>query len=200
MPDDTPTDKWRKAILKERENAHIQPLLMATVKKINPNQRHSALVLGDASLVYVKYLLDIARFKHVVDVDASPSLMDDEFGLGADIRLKRVQSPFDKYQPAAGELFDLVYGKSIAFNPKDTIVELLKTIKAVLTTQGVFAAEFAGEKDTFRKIHYTNEELHKLFTDAGFGDIQIKELLPKNITGLVREGVTHTFRVLTKKI
>jgi len=190
-------DRWRKAILSERENGAVHKPMIRGLSHFE-GQKNAALILGDASLVQSKYLLDTAGFARVVDVDSSPTLLDDDIISLDDTRLTRVLLPFDQYEFPVNT-FDFVYGKSIAFNPKETIKTVLKNIFDSLNNGGIYAGEYAAEGDSFRNVFYTEEELNQLHMEAGFKIIAIIHPPSIETEGLVRPGTAHTIRVFTKK-
>jgi hypothetical protein len=191
-------DPWRPAILAERKNRSMEKMLENTLASYE-GDRKNALILGDASLVQSHLLLEEQNFKHVVDVDSSPSLMDDDIVPVADLRLERIVSEFDKYEPAA-DTFDLIYGKSIAFNPKATIEEVLKKISLALTSTGIFYGTYGGEGDSYRhEISYTLQEIKDLYQKANLQIIENFER-DKAVSGLLgRQGRAHTFMILAKR-
>ncbi len=190
-------DPWRKAILVERENPRYDPMLIGALDMYE-GERNNALILGDASLVQAEYLIEKERFGHVVDVDLSPTLLDDEIVRKDDSRLERIVLPFDQYDPST-EKFDLIYGKSIAFNPKETIQEVLKRLSEALSDEGMIFAIWAGEGDSFRKgIAYSSEEIKNLYDQSDLEILKMKEF-NRSDAGLIRPGTVHEFKVLARK-
>ena len=190
-------DEWRDAILKERENKSIDPFLKEILLSYK-GERKNALLLGDASLVQSNWFLNDQGFEHVVDVDSSPSLLDDEIVPLSDTRLERVMTTFDLYD-SKGQEFDCIYGKSIAFNPKELTPNLLKDLSRTLTNDGVFYAVWAGAGDSYRQgISYTEEEIESLYKDAGF-EILKKEEIEEQVKGLMgREGRAHYYKIFAR--
>lgn len=192
------SDPWRKAILSERERKGYEPMLEKALGEY-AGERENALILGDASLVQADFLLEQHNFAHVVDVDSSPTLLDDVIVKRDDTRLERVVSTFDEYDFSEKE-FDLVYGKSIAFNPKETVEALLKNITSTLTEKGIFYAVWAGEKDSYRHgIFYTLDEIQDLYSEVGLEIMEMNES-SNPVPGLLgRAGTKHEFKTLAKK-
>lgn len=188
-------DPWRQAILEERKHIYLDPLLEQVLENYE-GSKDTALVLGDASLVQSS-LLCKKGFKHIVDVDSSPSLMDDDIVSITDHRVERVLSEFDQYHPKGS--FDLIYGKSIAFNPKETTPKLLQTLSEALTENGILYAVWGGEGDSFREnIVYSLEELERLYAEANL-KITRKVVRDNNISGLLELGRAHTIKIVAKR-
>lgn len=191
-------DPWRKAILKEREIARISKTLKSALSKYEGDHKN-ALILGDASLVQSRFFLEEEKFEHVVNVDSSPSIMDNEIVSIQDQRLERFQKEFDEYD-FDQKKFDFVYGKSIAFNPKETVEDLLKNIAASLNEKGMFYALYGGEGDSYRDgISYTWDEIQKLYNDNHLQIVDYKEV-DREVEGILnRQGRQHEFRVTAIK-
>lgn len=190
-------DPWRKAILVERQQG-VHPRLINLVSSL-VGTRDAALLLGDASLVQARYLLDDARFAKVVDVDASPSLLDDEVPNESNQRLERILTSFEQYAPPAGT-FNLVYGKSIAFTLKESAPNLLEKISASLKDENsLFGATWALEGDTARREFYTEDEIKSMYADAGLEVLRTRTNGPIEAQGLLRPVICHEIIVLAKK-
>jgi SAM-dependent methyltransferase len=192
------TDPWREAILVERKHLHMEKMLKHILDSYE-GERKNALVLGDASLVQSLLLLEKQKFEHIVDVDSSPSLMDDDIISINDPRLERVLSDFDKYDLPV-DSFDLVYGKSIAFNPKETTPLLLEKISQSLKESGLFYATWAGEGDSFREgIYYSFDELKRMYENSNLAifEKQIKDIPMEGLLG--GKGRAHTIKIAARK-
>ena len=191
-------DPWREAILAERRRGGQEPMLVKALDNYG-GKRENALILGDASLVQSNYLLEEQNFGHVVDVDSSPTLLDDVIVKKDDPRLERVLKTFDEYDPSS-EKFDLIYGKSIAFNPKATIGKLLENLSNALNDGGIFYAVFAGDGDIYRHgIFYSQKEIEELYAITNLEILEIEEI-KEHVSGLLgRPGQAHRFEVLAKK-
>ena len=187
---------WKNAILAERKSGVVQSEMIESLSFLQED-RNSSLILGDACMINSKYLLDNG-FNSVVDVDSSPLLLDDEIVPVNDTRLNRVVLKFSEYEPADSR-FDFIYGKSIAFNSKDTTPDLLYKLSNSLTENGVFSAVWAAEGDTFRSVFYTKEELEKLYNDAGLEIIKIIDTGIKENKGLIKKGDVHEIIIFAKK-
>jgi hypothetical protein len=191
-------DNWRNAILQERENLTHDKLLQEILSKYEGG-RTNALILGDASLVQAKYFLETEHFSHVVDVDSSPTLLDEVFFEKDDKRIEKVLLPFDRYVPSQN--FDFIYGKSIAFNQKTTTQTLLNTLRDHLEEDGLLYAVWGGEGDSYRRgIEYSLEELQELHQKAGLSIVRVEEKDEAVESLLNRSGRGHTYRILAKKI
>jgi SAM-dependent methyltransferase len=186
-------DPWRLSILAERgrEPAHT---IMKKALLLLERPKNDALILGDASLIQSRHLIEEAGFKSVVDVDISPSLLDDFY---EHERLKKELSAFERYEPPQAS-FDFIYGKSISFYPKENIPEYLKQLKASLRDNGVFAAEWARQEDTFSRQRYALEEIDAMYEASGFEIVEMITGPPRDVKGLVVPGVGHTVRVIAK--
>lgn len=159
-------DRWRSAILKEREYPDKREAMLQEILLEYKGERDNALILGDASLVQSNFLLNEEGFEKVTNVDSSPSLMDDDIIKISDQRLERVLKQFDTYEPPANT-FNLIYGKSIAFNSKETTNEVLQKLAISLKEDGVFYAIWGMDGDSYREgISYSEEELRNLYSDA----------------------------------
>ncbi|MGA3193232.1 MAG: hypothetical protein ABSD73_12160 [Candidatus Bathyarchaeia archaeon] len=190
-------DTWREAILTERKSNKIHEPMKKALSYTN-GHRNNALILGDASLVQSKYLIEVEKFSRVVDVDISPALLDDGPVGRNDQRLERVVKPFDEFLPPT-DTFDFIYGKSIAFNPKKTVRTLLDGLNHSLKSDGIFCAVWAAEGDSFRNVQYTEEELRRLYSNSGLEiiDLDCQPAVPNR--GLLRPGISHTINVIAKK-
>jgi hypothetical protein len=189
-------DPWRKAILAERANPTVHPIMIRALEHVH--LKNKCLLLGDASLVQSKYLLEVANFDQVINVDSSPTLLDNGY-ITSNKKLKTVCRQFINYD-FEDRFFNFIYGKSIAFNPKNTIFELMKKIQESLTLNGIFAAVWAAQWDDFRKIHYTNDELLEMYRLSNFEIIDFKENHPTKVNGLLRvEGFQHDISIIAKK-
>lgn len=146
-------DIWRNAILAER-NYPPHKTLINCLNKID-QQIEKALVLGDASMVNVKYLIEEVGVNQVVDVDSSPTLLDEVYFKKDDIRLKRIVKPFDEFKMPK-DAFDFIYGKSISFNKRVRNDMLLKRINKALTTNGIFLAVWLGKNSTIISLNVPN--------------------------------------------
>ena len=191
-------DPWREAILAERKYSGHEPMLVNALNDYG-GKRDNALILGDASLVQAEYLLEKKNFIHIIDVDVSPTLLDDEIIQKDDTRLERIVLPFDQYDPS-GEKFDLIYGKSIAFNPKETIQKVLQGLSESLNEEGIFFATWGAEGDSYRHgIFYSLEEINNLYSNANLEIIENRET-DKPVRGLLGHPArAHRFDVLAKK-
>jgi hypothetical protein len=190
-------DRWRPAILAERKYNYVHSVMIDSVERYIP-VRKNALLLGDASLIQSKYLLDIGKFSHVTNVDCSPTLLDDEIISLSDKRLERVVETFDQYD-FSSRTFNFVYGKSIAFNPKPTVFSLVAQIEQSLDTDGIFAAVWAGSADTFRPIHYSKEELLHLYKSNNLEIISFTDQPAARVKGLLDEGIAHNLQIVARK-
>ena len=81
-------------VLEERRANRVHPILRKIVSEIGPTKRRMALVLGDASLIQTRFLLNEALFRKVVVVDYSCHLLDDEIIPMDDPRLVRELSQY----------------------------------------------------------------------------------------------------------
>lgn len=190
-------DPWAELVRKERELGEVHERMLLALQYVQ-GKRDAALVLGDASKVQVKYLLGEAGFGVVTDVDISPSLVDDEVVPLSEARLKRIVSPFDGYIPSE-ESFNFIYGKSLAFNPKDTTSDVLLRMRGALTGDGVFSAAWAGEYDEFRSKHYSQEELEQLYAQSGLHILHMDNRTPREVQGLNSTRVAHLIDIIAEK-
>lgn len=191
-------DIWRPAILSERQKGETYKSMLRALKYVG-EVRDRALVLGDASLIQSKYLVEGAGFKHVVDVDSSPSIMDDDVISKDDTRVERIVQTFDGIVVDENS-FDFIYGKSIAFNPKESIQSLLARLASSLKDGAVFCAVWAGEGDDFREEHYSEEELRELYSKNDleivlFEDGGLKK--SEGLLGSIKMG--HQILIIAKK-
>ncbi len=190
-------DSWRDAILAERQLNHVHTVMHEGLAHLH-GERNRALILGDASLVQAKHLSEVEHFPEVVVVDASPTLMDAGAGID-DNKITRVMSNFDRYDLPQSS-FDFIYGKSIGFNPKRTVPPLLKKIHAGLRDEGVFVAVWAGHQDTYRPVHYTDDEVRILYARAQLEIIYLEIGEPVQNSGLITAGTTHSITVFARRI
>lgn len=179
-------------VIVERRLNQVHKILRNTVSHINPARRNAALILGDASLVQSRFLLSDAGFRKVVNVDADHHLLDNEVVSITDSRLLRILSRFDRFDPSQFS-FDLIYGKSIAFNPKETIVSVLSGLWQSLSINGIYAGVFALHDDEFRPIEvlYTLKEIKMVHESAGMELYSLNEHAPRQLIGLRGRLATH---------
>lgn len=189
-------DPWRKAILSERSRgAHEQ--MIKGLEQYKGSRNH-ALTLGDASLVQANYLLTKAGFNMVTDVDSSPTLLDEEVISPNDrAKLKKVLSTFTDFEYPESE-YDFIYGKSIAFTPKQEAAHVLKNISKSLKPGGIFSAVWAMDGDSFRKEFYTKQELESLYEETSLDIITFEEE-SRMTEGLVTPGKVHAALLIAKK-
>lgn len=192
-------DHWREAILKERENGKIHPYMLFGLKHVKNTAESNALVLGDASLIQCRYLLEISHFNHVTDVDLSPTLLDDGvLSQLTESKITRTVSRFDTYDFPL-QAFDFIYGKSIAFNPKETLGTLLSKISDSLTDHGIFCAVYGLESDSFRPKQYTREEILNLYNKNKLEILEAEVEGPVPIPGLINPGTRHQITIVARK-
>ncbi len=196
-PELVQSDPWVELVRRERELGEVHERMLLALQYVK-GERDAALVLGDASKVQAKYLLEQAGFGLVTDVDISPSLGDDEVVPLSEERLKRIVSPFDGYMPPE-ESFNFIYGKSLAFNPKETTPEVLLRMQLALTEGGIFSAAWAGEYDEFRSKHYSQEELEQLYIQSGLHILHMDNRTPEEVRGLNSTRVAHLIDIIAEK-
>lgn len=196
-PELVQSDPWVELVRKERELGEVHERMLLALQYVQ-GKRDAALVLGDASKIQAKYLLEQADFGSVIDVDISPSLVDDEVIPLSEGRLKRIVSPFDGYMPPE-ESFNFIYGKSLAFNPKETTPEVLLRMHVALTEGGIFSAAWAGEHDEFRSKHYSQEELEQLYSQSGLRILHMDNRTPREVQGLSSTRVAHLIDIIAKR-
>lgn len=188
-------DPWEKLILRERELTDLHPFLLETLEEFKPPLQN-VLVLGDASHVQVRHLLQMGA-QYVVDVDSSPIVLKPEPEIDKS-KVNLIHSTFADYAPP-NDYFSFIYGKSTAFNPKDTTPNLLTNVKDSLTQDGIFAAYWAGPHDRFRSIRYELEKLLNLYEQAGMQVLKQQEINKARSQGLVSTKALHTYRITAKK-
>ena len=188
-------DEWNGAIIGERSRKvqNLIPKALVYVTEI----REEALVLGDACKINSKYLIESAGFKHVSVVDYNPLLIDNEILSNEDPRFSSYLMTFDECDFEAHK-FDYIHGKSIGFNPRETVSDLLNKIAHWLKPDGIFSAEWALIDDAFRPVIYTYNELIDLYRQVGFEIIDCSEHGPHYIDRASRPGVCHTQLIIAK--
>lgn len=195
----TPLDIWRKAILSERNHPPHKSMIEC-IEKYNL-LINNALILGDASMVNARYLIEEKGVGHVVDVDSSPVLLDEVYFDKNDERLERHVETFDTYKfPEA--TFDFIYGKSISFNKRDKNEDVLKGVTHALTNNGIFLAVWLGKNSYVGKAEfwYDENEIREMYENA---NLEIKEFVhngPKEgncLDGTVR--IFEDYRVIACK-
>jgi len=189
-------DKWRPAILAEREKNKIHHYLITALQFVK--EKDSALILGDASLIQTKYLIEEAGFKQVIDVDSSPSILDN--GILTDNQdgfVTRIISTFEEYNPPINS-FDFVYGKSIAFVKKSDLEKVLNQICLSLKQNGIFSAVWGLSGDSFRP-KLDQQTLERIYNNAGFEIIK-KDFEQAEKRGLITMGTVHTIHIIAKRI
>ncbi len=196
-PELVQSDPWAELVRRERELGEVHQRMLLALQYVK-GERDAALVLGDASKVQAKYLLEQAGFGLVTDVDISPSLEDNEVVPLSEERLRRIVSPFDGYVPPE-ESFNFIYGKSLAFNPKETTSDVLLRMRDALTGDGVFSAAWAGEYDEFRSKHYSQEELEQLYIQSGLHILHMDNRTPEEVRGLNSTRVAHLIDIIAEK-
>lgn len=195
----TPIDIWQKAILEER-NQPPHKSMIECIQKYHPSI-NNVLILGDASMVNAKYLIDTLDVGRVVDVDSSPVLLDEVYFDKNDERLERHVKTFDSYK-FPDSSFDFIYGKSISFNARAKNEKVLKGIMDSLTVDGIFFGVWLGKNSYVGKAEfwYDENEIREMYEKA---DLEIKEIVhngPKEgncLDGTVR--IFENYRVVSCK-
>lgn len=199
-----PKTAWHDAIMAERSLGNIghdhstSYLNKPLDKYVMYEQRENCLVLGDASHVVTKGLVEKKFFEHAVVVDSDPLVLDDYLFGKDDGRFTKIMSDFMDYIPPE-DTFNFVYGKSVAFIPKEKISEFLSRIYKCLKKQGIFCSVLVGEKDTFRQVHYTKKEIEDLYKESNLHILDLEERPARKNIGLTSPGVVHEFVVVAKK-
>jgi hypothetical protein len=190
---------WHDAIQEERKIGydHVNYFEIPLNKFVPLEKRDNALVLGDASQLVTESLVKKHGFKHATVVDGDPLVLDEYKLKNDDEHFTKIKSNFSDYIPPENT-FNFIYGKSIAFTPKEDLSNLLNNLYSSLASEGFFIAVCGAEGDTFRKEHYTKEELDELYKKAGFKVLFIKES-SKEVTGLTEPGLVHDIKIAAKK-
>lgn len=190
---------WHDDIMAERNLRHDHSTYLdePLQKYVMYEQRDDCLILGDASHVVTNGLVEKRFFAHATVVDSDPLVLDEYLLPNDDARFTKILSDFLDYTPKE-DAFNFVYGKSVAFIPKDRMGEFLSRIHACLKKRGVLCAILAGEKDTFRPVHYSREEIEELFKKNKFLVRSIEEAERKSV-GLINSGYVHEFIMVAVK-
>jgi hypothetical protein len=194
-------NKWHAAIQAEREknNTHTRYFEFPVDAFLSVDERNNALVLGDASHVVTSTLVNSMKFEHATVIDGDPLVLDDYLMPENDKRYTKVHSIFSDYMPPE-DSFDFIYGKSIAFTPRQDIETVLRRLRNSLKKSGLFCAVFTGEGDSWRPYPYTREELEDLFVKTGFLLInyQDRERKSNNLVG-DSVGTAHELLILARR-
>ncbi len=166
--------------------------------------RAEALDLGSGSGRDSLFLLE-QGFKHVVALDSESAAARVLEFVPEDkkSKIEFVQQRFDEFE-FGQERFDVINAQySLAFNPRDTLVDVFERLKASLKSGGVFVGNLFGDHDEWNTPNDTRTYLSRKEVETLLEGLEVVSLTeiddPHGTTAAGGQKHWHKFDVVAQK-